>query len=180
MTARIAQPSQRSFPMFSLGCWRRRRSRLASNATGRFIRGDENVVELAGTAMVPRPSDATAKRVQHQAASSGLFSRLDAVDAGQWRALADRAIEPNGYYLPDWELAVNASAPGRTGADALEARSDAALIGLMPVVSLSRAYKIPLPALVSAEPYGTLCTPLLDRASAEDAAAQIMQAARDA
>ena len=138
------------------------------------------MVELAGTAMVPRPSDATAKRVQHQAASSGLFSRLDAVDAGQWRALADRAIEPNGYYLPDWELAVNASAPGRTGADALEARSDAALIGLMPVVSLSRAYKIPLPALVSAQPYGTLCTPLLDRASAEDAAAQIMQAARDA
>jgi CelD/BcsL family acetyltransferase involved in cellulose biosynthesis len=140
------------------------------------------VVELAGTAIVPRRSaiDAMANRVQRQAASSGLFSRLDAVDASQWRALADRAIEPNGYYLPDWELAVNASAPGRTGADALEARSDAALIGLMPVVSLSRAYKIPLPALVSAQPYGTLCTPLLDRASAEDAAAQIMQAARDA
>ena len=140
------------------------------------------MVELAGTAKVPRRSaiDATAKRVQHQAAPSGLFSPLEAVDASQWRALADRAIEPNGYYLPDWELAVNASAPGRTGADALEARRGAALIGLMPVVSLSRAYKIPLPALVSAQPYGTLCTPLLDRASAEDAAAQIMQAARDA
>src|SRR6516225_5574794 len=163
MTARIAQPSQRSFPMFSLGCWRRRRSRLASNATGRFIRGDENVVELAGTAMVPRPSDATAKRVQHQAASSGLFSRLDAVDAGQWRALADRAIEPNGYYLPDWELAVNASAPGRTGASALCAWSDtqgaSSLLGLLPVISLWRAFKLPLPALVRAHPYGPLCTP---------------------
>jgi hypothetical protein len=140
------------------------------------------VVELAGTAMAPGASaiDATAKRAQHQAASSGLFLPLDTVDANQWRALADRAIEPNGYYLPDWELAVNASAPGRTGASALAARNDATLVGLMPVVSLLRAYKIPLPALVSAHPYGTLCTPLLERASAEDAAAQIMQAARDA
>jgi len=26
-----------------------------------------------------------------------------------WRALAERAIEANGYYQPDWELAVDAS-----------------------------------------------------------------------
>jgi CelD/BcsL family acetyltransferase involved in cellulose biosynthesis len=43
-----------------------------------------------------------------------------------------------------------------------------------------RAYKIPLPALVSADPYGTLCTPLLDRDMAEDAAARLMQQARKA
>ena len=78
----------------------------------------------------------------------------------QWRALAERAIEPNGYYLPDWELAVNASARGRTGVSALAAWSDASpasdgaarLIGLLPVISMWRAYKIPLPALVSADP----------------------------
>ena len=45
------------------------------------------------------------------------------------------------------------------------------LIGLLPVISMWRAYKIPLPALVSADPYGTLCTPLLDRDMAEDAVA---------
>ena len=39
-----------------------------------------------------------------------------------------------------------------------------------------RAYRIPLPALVSADPYGTLCTPLLDRDAAEDAAAGLMHA----
>ena len=50
----------------------------------------------------------------------------------------------------------------------------------MPVISMWRAYKIPLPVLVSADPYGTLCTPLLDRDSAEDAALQIMQQARKA
>jgi len=140
------------------------------------------VVELADTAMLHRASkgDAAAKLARREPVSSGLLLPLEAIDASQWRALADRAIEPNGYYLPDWELAVNASAPGRTGASALAARSDAALIGLMPVVSLSRAFKIPLPALVSAHPYGTLCTPLLDRARADDAAIQLIQAARDA
>ncbi|HEV7635967.1 MAG TPA: GNAT family N-acetyltransferase [Bradyrhizobium sp.] len=113
------------------------------------------------------------------------FAPLTAVAAGQWRALAARAVEPNSYYLLDWALAVNASARGRTGASALMARSDAAsdaaprLTGLMPVIPMARAYNIPLPALVSAEPYGTLCTPLLDRANAHDAAARLLGAARE-
>jgi hypothetical protein len=54
------------------------------------------------------------------------------------------------------------------------------LIGLMPVVSLWRAWRIPLPALVSAHPYGTLCTPPLDRDVADDAVARLMQQARRA
>ena len=43
-----------------------------------------------------------------------------------------------------------------------------------------RAYKIPLPALVSADPYGTLCTPLLDRDMAEEAVTGILEQARRA
>jgi CelD/BcsL family acetyltransferase involved in cellulose biosynthesis len=113
---------------------------------------------------------------------------LTAVAARPWRELAARVIEPNGYYLPDWELAVNASARGRTGASALAAWSDTAkapdgtarLIGLMPAISLWRARKVPLPALVSADPYGTLCTPLLDRDGANDAVIELMQHARQA
>ena len=114
------------------------------------------------------------------------FAPLTAVAAGEWRALAERAVEPNGYYLPDWKLAVNASARGRTGVSALIAWSDAAqdraapLIGLMPVVPMARAYRISLPALASAEPYGTLCTPLLDRDMAIEAAARLMLEARKA
>ncbi|QPF82779.1 GNAT family N-acetyltransferase [Bradyrhizobium genosp. L] len=119
-------------------------------------------------------------------------SRRDATDAHglpplsdipitQWRAVADRAIELNGYYQPDWELAVNASARGRTDASALSATNDAGqLIGLLPVVPMRRIYKTPLPALVGAEPYGTLCTPLLDRDTAEDAVTKILRQARDA
>lgn len=110
---------------------------------------------------------------------------LTAVPLNQWRRLSERAIEPNGYYLPSWELAVNAFARGRTDASALSARGDAPdgatrLIGLMPVISMMRAYKIPLPALVSAHPYGTLCTPPLDRDRANEAATGLLRAARQA
>jgi CelD/BcsL family acetyltransferase involved in cellulose biosynthesis len=104
---------------------------------------------------------------------------LTEIDVSEWRALSDCAIEPNAYYLPDWELAVNASAPGRTGALALAAWADARLTGLMPVMPIRRAFKIPLPALVSAHPYGTLCTPTLDCACADGAATQLLQAARN-
>ncbi len=98
-----------------------------------------------------------------------------------WRALSERAAEPNGYYLPDWEMAVNASARGRGGAAALSAWADASrLIGLMPVVSLWRACRIPLPALVSADPYGSLSTPPIDREFPAEAAAGLLQQARRA
>ena len=129
------------------------------------------------------------------------FAALTSILVEEWRTLAERAIEPNGYYLPAWELAVNASAHGRTGVSALSAWRDASpnelapielapsedptseparLIGLLPVVSLWRACKIPLPALASASPYGTLCTPLLDRDVAEEAAKGLMREARKA
>jgi CelD/BcsL family acetyltransferase involved in cellulose biosynthesis len=132
------------------------------------------VIEIADRAAVGRASVGDA---------IGLHL-LTSIPLGQWRALAERALEPNGYYLPSWELAVDAFASGRTGASALLARSGAApdganrLIGLMPVVSMARAYKIPLPALVSAHPYGTLCTPPLDRDLAHEAATDLLQAAR--
>jgi CelD/BcsL family acetyltransferase involved in cellulose biosynthesis len=132
------------------------------------------VIEIADRAAVGRASVGDA---------IGLHL-LTSIPLGQWRALAERALEPNGYYLPSWELAVDAFASGRTGASALVARSGAApdganrLIGLMPVVSMARAYKIPLPALVSAHPYGTLCTPPLDRDLAHEAATDLLQAAR--
>ncbi|MGY3034902.1 CelD/BcsL family acetyltransferase involved in cellulose biosynthesis [Bradyrhizobium sp. USDA 4354] len=107
---------------------------------------------------------------------------LATIDPGQWRALAQRAIEPNGYYLPAWELAVSATARGRSNASALPALDDssARLIGLMPVISLWRAWKVPLPALVSAHPYGTLCSPLLDRDAPLEAATRLLQQAREA
>jgi CelD/BcsL family acetyltransferase involved in cellulose biosynthesis len=152
------------------------------------------VVEIAEPA-VARPSkdDAAGKPViavsrdgiaLHDAAPMPLAD----IPVAPWRALTERAVEPNGYYLPDWELAVNAFATGRTGASALNAWSEsplvpdgaARLIGLLPVISMWRAYKIPLPALASASPYGTLCTPLLDRETAGGAVNLMIAQARSA
>jgi CelD/BcsL family acetyltransferase involved in cellulose biosynthesis len=158
-------------------------------------RGSRDVIEIAEPAVVRRASkdDAAGKRPEAGAASPDGIAVDDArlmpladIAVAPWRALAERAIEPNGYYLPDWELAVNALATGRTGASALSAWSEtplvpdgaARLIGLLPVISMWRAYKVPLPALASASPYGTLCTPLLDRETAGDAVNRMMAQAR--
>jgi CelD/BcsL family acetyltransferase involved in cellulose biosynthesis len=144
--------------------------------------GIGDVADIANPATVARASrrGATLKRSQAKA-SPGALPPLASVAVEEWRALAKRAIEPNGYYLPGWALAIDASARGRTDVAALGAWSDAArLIGLMPAVSLWRAYKIPLPALVSADPYGTLCTPLLDCEMPDQAASRLMGQARDA
>src|ERR1700722_2614629 len=156
------------------------------------------MAEIAGLSR-PSAEDGADKRVPAAAVSErnsprAGFAALASIPVEEWRALAERAIEPNGYYLPAWELAVNASAHGRTGVSALGAWRDASpnelvpsedptseparLIGLLPVVSLWRACKIPLPALASASPYGTLCTPLLDRGLAEEAANGLMREAR--
>jgi CelD/BcsL family acetyltransferase involved in cellulose biosynthesis len=149
------------------------------------------VVEIANSAVVGRTSlngDAIDARPQGGAAlpDGDAFTVLTAVAANRWRELAERAVEPNGYYLPGWELAVNAFANGRTGVSALSASSDTSftvdgtprLIGLMPAISLWRACKIPLPALTNADPYGTLGTPLLDRDAANDAATRLLAQAR--
>jgi hypothetical protein len=125
----------------------------------------------------------TVARVPTAFVDTDAYGPLASVAAEPWRALAERAIEPNGYYLPEWEHAVNASARGRMGVSALSTWSNTApaqLTGLLPVIPMWRAYRIPLPVLVSADPYGTLCTPLLDRRSADDAALQIMRQARKA
>jgi len=154
-------------------------------------RGNGDVVEIANSAAVGRTSlnrNVVGARPQEDAASpdGDAFTALTAIAANRWRELAERAVEPNGYYLPGWELAVNAFAKGRTGVSALSASSDASfapdgaarLIGLMPAISLWRACGIPLPALANADPYGTLGTPLLDRDVANDAVTGLLAQAR--
>jgi GNAT acetyltransferase-like protein len=154
--------------------------------------GKRDVVEIVNSADVGRAAvkDFIAKRPDARAASpdGDALTALADVGAIPWRRLADRAVEPNGYYLPDWELAVNASARGRGNVSALAVWGDptsapddpARLVGLMPVISLWRACRIPLPALASADPYGTLGTPPLDRDATDDAVTGLLQQARKA
>jgi len=139
------------------------------------------VAEIVQTSGVGRASLKDARARVPATKPGRALTPIAELSAAQWRALSERAAEPNGYYLPEWELAVQASARGRVGASALCACSDAGqLTGLMPVISMWRAYKIPLPIWVSADPYGSLCTPLLDRDHAEDAIALLFDGARRA
>src|SRR4051812_13790950 len=84
--------------------------------------GKGDVVEIANPASVARASkrDATFQRSRATRSPAGL-APLASVAVEEWRALADRAAEPNGYYLPGWALAIDACAHGRTGVAALRA-----------------------------------------------------------
>ncbi|WP_374725730.1 GNAT family N-acetyltransferase [Tardiphaga robiniae] len=144
------------------------------------------MVDIANSAGMhgSRATGAGMTAASHPASAPDALAPLAAIAPEPWRALAQQAVEPNGYYLADWELAVNASARGRTDVAALSAWMSEAgtprLIGLLPVITARRAYRIPLPALVSADPYGTLSTPLLDRDMAPDAVTGLLEQARKA
>jgi CelD/BcsL family acetyltransferase involved in cellulose biosynthesis len=141
------------------------------------------VFEIANSAAVSRGSitDAAIGRPQSDKALVGALPPLTAVAAEQWRTLAERAVEPNGYYLPEWALAVNGSAHKRAHTSALNAHDEATgrMIGLVPVISAWSAYKLPLSALVSADPFRSLDTPLLDEDVPEDAAAALIRRASE-
>lgn len=126
------------------------------------------------------PADAGA------AARRGMLALAD-VPVNAWHRLAAQAIEPNGYYLPDWARACNATGRGYTNLKALAAwqsprgdGSESQLVGLMPVISAWRAFRLPLPALVAAEAYGVLGTPLIAAGAADAAVAKLMDEARAA
>lgn len=128
---------------------------------------------------------ARADKVERFSRTKAGLAPLATVAIDRWQRLSDCAVEPNGYYVPEWETSVNTFAQGRTSVSALtveipDVDGSPRLIGLMPSISAWRAYKLPVPALVTADPYGTLGTPMLDRELADVAVAQLMQQARDA
>ena len=94
------------------------------------------MVELATSADVARRSapDAPFARGGITASRSDALPALASVAIDRWQALAAEACEPNGFYLPDWALAIYAFARGRTGLSALTVWSDASgparLIGI--------------------------------------------------
>ena len=125
-TAQITRRNQRYLQHFPIafGCecdgWSGARAGSAAHRAW----GNGDVAEIANPATVARASrrDATLKHSQAKA-SPGALTPLASIAVDRWRALAKRAIEPNGYYLPDWALAINASARGRTDVSALGAWS---------------------------------------------------------
>ena len=82
--------------------------------------------------------------------------------APAWRALAQRAAEPNVFYEPDFALAAAPALARDAGAVLVHARDR--LVGLFPCRIERARWGIRLPLLVGwTHPYGPLGTPLVDR-----------------
>jgi CelD/BcsL family acetyltransferase involved in cellulose biosynthesis len=111
------------------------------------------------------------------AATEGRLVALSGIARAQWDALAGDPIDPNGFFDPGFSLNSAGHAQHGSGAQALAAYSAGRLIGLLPVMSASRAVKLPIPALIATQPYNSLTTPLLDRQQAERAAGALVDAA---
>lgn len=111
------------------------------------------------------------------AATHARLVPLSDVVRPQWEALATDPIDPNGFFDPGFSLNSAAHAHHGGGAQALASYAGGRLIGLLPVMSASRTLKLPIPALVSTQPYNSLTTPLLDRQQAERAAGGLIDAA---
>lgn len=134
-----------------------------------------HAASVAGQARAPDSANAAAQP-RHDAHAIPLTG----ISLPAWQSLAERAAEPNACYLPEWELAVNAFSPGRTNARALSCHPDnGELIGLMPTVSALRAYRLPLPAFVTADAFPPLGTILIDRDKADEAVSGLVQQARE-
>jgi len=97
-----------------------------------------------------------------------------------WRRLIETAIESNGFYDPGFAVNAAKFARGGHGGEALTAREGERLIGLMPVVSALRAYRLPIPAFVATVPYSVYGAPLLAKGHAERAAEGLLDAAAKA
>ncbi|HUI96870.1 MAG TPA: GNAT family N-acetyltransferase [Xanthobacteraceae bacterium] len=90
--------------------------------------------------------------------------------AAEWRALGERAAEPNVFYTPELALAAAAALAPDAGAVLVRAVEPRRLIGLFPCRLETRRYGLRLPLLAGfTHPYGPLGTPLVDR-DAVDAA----------
>jgi CelD/BcsL family acetyltransferase involved in cellulose biosynthesis len=145
--------------------------------------GERDVVEIGNAAHAGQTKSAIPRTAHgHVAAAlreAHALPSLRTLAPADWLDLSGHAIEPNGYFLPDWESAVDASARGRSDVLALSGRNaQRTLTALLPVISAWRAFKLPLPVLVSADPYGDLATPLIDGRAAVDAARALLAQAR--
>ncbi|MBV9971394.1 MAG: GNAT family N-acetyltransferase [Xanthobacteraceae bacterium] len=88
-----------------------------------------------------------------------------------WRRLAERAVEPNVFYTPEFALAA-APALGRDVEAILVWSAERKLLGLLPLRRSSRRYGMKLPLLLGwTHPFAPLGTPLIDREATAQVAA---------
>jgi len=112
-----------------------------------------------------------ANTAQAEHDSSGLsahWRQPGDVATAEWRALHDRALEPNPFYTPEVVRAAADHLPDGARLRLLAIYRGGRLSGLFPLVADRRRYVVPLPLLRAGDFYGPLSTPLLDPEGPED------------
>ena len=100
--------------------------------------------------------------------------------AAEWRALAQRAAEPNVFYEPAFALAAAAALAPDAGAVLVRAVETRRLVGLFPCRVETRRYGVRLPLLAGwAHAYGPLGTPLVDQEALDPSVAAFLDHVAD-
>lgn len=98
----------------------------------------------------------------------------------EWRAFADRALEPNLFFTPEMALAGMRHLSAEADPRLLVVRREGRLVGALPLVAARGRWLNPFAVRRSAAFYGTLSTPLLDPERPGDTVAAMVRAlARD-
>jgi CelD/BcsL family acetyltransferase involved in cellulose biosynthesis len=96
------------------------------------------------------------------------FAALES-NAGEWRALAERALEPNVFYEPEFALAAAPVFGRSAGAHVVWSRtSPRRMLGFFPARIERRRYGLNMPVLVGwTHPFAPLGVPLVEHEAAE-------------
>ena len=102
-----------------------------------------------------------------------------AIDPAEWRHLADNALEPNAFLTADHYLPLAFHTRQARASRVLVSRGAIGIDGILPLTTAWRALRLPVPALVLAQPYMPLGTPLIGRGDPVRAAGNLIDAARE-
>ena len=110
-------------------------------------------------------------------------SSLSASDERSWRQLADRAVEPNPYFEPDFLSLSVRHFPGYAHTTLVLAQEGDEIKGLLPLVNVERR-GLPPRTVARSHDYPTgvssLCTPLVDRACVDQVVGVLLDGLRTA
>jgi CelD/BcsL family acetyltransferase involved in cellulose biosynthesis len=108
---------------------------------------------------------------------------LSASDEQSWRDLADRVLEPNPYFEPDFLSLSCRHFPGYAKTALVIAEEGDAFKGILPLVNVERR-RIPPRMVARSRDYPTgvssLCTPLVDSACVDQATTALLHGLEDA
>ncbi|AZN72455.1 GNAT family N-acetyltransferase [Georhizobium profundi] len=118
-------------------------------------------------------------KVDGRSRAHGMTMRPAEVDPEAWHSLADTALEANGFLSPGHFLSLTLNTRQARLSRMLVSRGPLGINGLLPLTHAWHVLRLPVPALVLAQPYLPLGTPLLGTSDPVRAAGNLIDAANE-